>query len=295
MTPTLSQPPARPVARNPFRSRGWYKFSRNPLSVLGLVLVALVILAALFAPFVTPHPEAAGSFTDFANASQPPSAAHPFGTDTIGRDVLTRSVFGYRVSLMLGLVVLGIAVPLGVLLGLVAGYVGGLTEAVIMRVTDVFIAIPPLVLALAIMGFLQPTLWNAMLAMSAMWWPWYTRLVYSQVRSLKHEGYVSAARILGAGSGHVMFRELLPNCLPSILTKVTLDMGFAILLGASLSFLGLGVQPPTPDLGGMVAEGAKYLPDQWWISIFPSLAILVVVVAFNLLGDGVRDLLDAEV
>ncbi len=278
-----------------FKSRAWYKFSRNPLSTVGAAVVALIVLAAVFAAQITPYPQVAGAFVDFANASQPPSAAHWFGTDTIGRDILTRSVFGYRVSLLLGLVVLGIAVPIGVLLGLLAGYLGGHTEAVIMRITDVFIAIPPLVLALAIMGFLQPTLWNAMLAMSAMWWPWYTRLVYSQARSLKHEGYISAAKVLGAGTGHILFREILPNCLPSILTKITLDMGFAILLGASLSFLGLGVQPPTPDLGGMVAEGAKYLPDQWWIAIFPSLAILLVVIAFNLMGDGVRDMLDAEV
>ncbi|GAA4013787.1 ABC transporter permease [Deinococcus rubellus] len=278
-----------------FKSRAWYKFSRNPLSTVGAAVVALVVLAALFAAQITPYPQVAGAFTDFANASQPPSAAHWFGTDTIGRDILTRSIFGYRVSLLLGLVVLGIAVPIGVLLGLLAGYLGGRTEAIIMRITDVFIAIPPLVLALAIMGFLQPTLWNAMLAMSAMWWPWYTRLVYSQARILKHEGYISAAKVLGAGTGHILFREILPNCLPSILTKITLDMGFAILLGASLSFLGLGVQPPTPDLGGMVAEGAKYLPDQWWIAIFPSLAILLVVIAFNLMGDGVRDMLDAEV
>ena len=278
-----------------FKSRAWYKFSRNPLSTVGAAVVAMIVLAAVFAAQITPYPQVAGAFVDFANASRPPNAEHWFGTDTIGRDIFTRSIFGYRISLLLGLVVLGIAVPIGVLLGLLAGYLGGRTEAVIMRVTDVFIAIPPLVLALAIMGFLQPTLWNAMLAMSAMWWPWYTRLVYSQARSLKHEGYISAAKVLGAGTGHILFREILPNCLPSILTKITLDMGFAILLGASLSFLGLGVQPPTPDLGGMVAEGAKYLPDQWWIAIFPSLAILLVVIAFNLMGDGVRDMLDAEV
>lgn len=286
---------ARTTSKSPFKSRAWYKFSRNPLSVIGLIIVVLIVLAAIFAPLVTPFPQHAGAFTDFANASQPPSGKHLLGTDTIGRDILTRSIFGYRVSLLLGLVVLGIAVPVGVLLGLLAGYLGGWWESIIMRITDVFIAIPPLVLALAIMGFLQPTLWNAMLAMSAMWWPWYTRLVYNQARALKHEGYISAARVLGANTPHVLFREILPNCMPSILTKITLDMGFAILLGASLSFLGLGVQPPTPDLGGMVAEGAKYLPDQWWISIFPSLAILLVVIAFNLMGDGVRDMLDAEV
>jgi len=136
---------------------------------------------------------------------------------------------------------------------------------------------------------------NAMIAVSAMWWPWYTRLVYNMARSLRSEGYVVAAEVLGASYGHILFREILPNCIPSILTKITLDMGFVILIGASLSFLGLGVQPPTPDLGTMVADGAKYLPDLWWIPVFPGLAILVVVLGFNLLGDGLRDLLDAEV
>lgn len=277
------------------RSRLWYKFSRNPLSVVGLVIVGAISLAAVFAPYVTPYPEHAGRFVDFANASAPPSWAHPFGTDTIGRDILTRIIFGYRISLELGVVVLALAVPVGVVLGLLAGYFSGITELVIMRITDVFLAIPPLVLALAIMGFLKPNLMNAMIAVSAMWWPWYTRLVYNMARSLRSEGYVVAAEVLGASYGHILFREILPNCIPSILTKITLDMGFVILIGASLSFLGLGVQPPTPDLGTMVADGAKYLPDLWWIPVFPGLAILVVVLGFNLLGDGLRDLLDAEV
>jgi peptide/nickel transport system permease protein len=275
-------------------SRAWYKFRRNPLSIVGLSATLLIVLLAVFAPLVTPYPKEAGIFTDFAHAGQGPSLAHLFGTDTIGRDVLTRVIFGYRVSLMIGVVVLAIAVPIGVILGLLAGYFEGWVERTIMRITDVFIAIPPLVLALAVLGFLKPTLGNAMVAISVMWWPWYTRMIYNQTRALKHEGFIAAARVVGAGGGHILFVEILPNCVPSIVTKMTLDMGFAILIGASLSFLGLGVQPPTPDLGSMVADGAKYLPDEWWISIFPCLGILLVVTAFNLLGDGVRDLLDPE-
>jgi peptide/nickel transport system permease protein len=278
-----------------FRSRGWYKFSRNKLSVFGLVLVIGFVSAAILASVITPFPKHAGPFVDFANATQPPSAAHWFGTDVVGRDILTRVVFGYRVSLELAFIVLVIAVPLGVIPGLIAGYFGGWWETVIMRVTDVFLSIPPLVLALAIMGFLQPTLTNAMIAISAMWWPWYTRLLYNLTRQLKNEDYVTAAEVVGAPHWHVLLREILPNCVPSLLTKMTLDMSFVILLAAGLGFLGLGVQPPTPELGSMVAEGANYLPSLWWLPVFSGLAILIAVLGFNLLGDGLRDLLDVDI
>lgn len=277
------------------RSKAWYLFSRSRLSVVGLAIVLAVVLAAVLAPYITPYPEHAGRFVDFANASRPPGARYLLGTDTIGRDVLTRIVFGFRVSLLLGVIVLLLAVPVGVLLGLLAGYFGGRVETVIMRVTDVFLAIPPLVLALAVMGFLEPNLQNAIMAVTVMWWPWYTRLVYNQVRSIRVEGFVVAAEVIGAPKWHVLFREVLPNTAPSVLTKMALDMGFVILIGSSLSFLGLGVQPPTADLGSMVADGAKYLPDLWWISVMPGLAILLAVLGFNLLGDGLRDMLDAEV
>lgn len=277
------------------RSKAWYRFSRNALSVSGLLIVGIAVLMAVLAPWVTPYPAEAGKFVDFAHASQAPSWQHLFGTDTIGRDVLTRVVFGFRVSLGLGVVVLALAAPVGVLLGLLAGYVGGWMEGVIMRTTDVFLALPPLVLALAVLGFLQPNLFNAMMAVTVMWWPWYTRLVYNLARSIRTEGFVTAAEIVGASRTHILLREILPNCFPSILTKMTLDMGFVILIGASLSFLGLGVQPPTPDLGSMVANGAQYLPDLWWIPVFPGIAVLVLVLGFNLLGDGLRDLLDVEV
>jgi peptide/nickel transport system permease protein len=276
-------------------ARAWYRFNRNPLSVIGLVIVGLVLLLALLAPVISPYPGHAVSFTNFSEASLPPSSKYWFGTDTIGRDIVTRVIFGFRVSLLLGIVVLVLAVPVGVILGLVAGYFGGRVENVIMRVTDVFLSLPPLVLALAVLGFLQPNLFNAMMAVTVMWWPWYTRLVYNLTRSLRTEGFVTAAEVIGASKEHILFREILPNCAPSILTKMTLDMGFVILIGSSLSFLGLGVQPPTPDLGTMVAEGAKYLPDQWWIPVFPGVAILICVLGFNLLGDGLRDLLDVEV
>lgn len=275
--------------------RVWWLFTRNRLSVLGLGIVALVVGATLLAPWVTPYPHHARAFTDFAHANLPPGRTYLFGTDGIGRDIFTRVVFGYRFSLLLGVVVLSLAVPTGVLLGLVAGYVRGPVETVIMRVTDVFLSIPPLALALAVMAVLEPNLQNAMMAVSLTWWPWYTRLVYSLTASVRHEGFVLAAEVLGAPRAHILFREILPNCLPSVVTKMTLDMAFVILIGSSLSFLGLGVQPPDPDLGTMVADGARYMPDLWWIALFPALAILLVVLGFNLLGDGLRDALGVEV
>lgn len=272
--------------------RAWRRFRRNPLSLLGLALVVAIALVAVFAPLAAPYPQHAGPFVDFANANRAPDAQYWLGTDNIGRDLLSRIIYGYRISLLLGIVVLGIATPLGVALGLVAGYSGGWAEYAIMRVTDVFLAVPPLVLAMAIMGLMEPTLVNGMMAVSAMWWPWYTRLAYSMARSESREDYVIAAGVVGAGPVRVLVGEILPNCLPTIFTKVTLDLGFVIMIASSLSFLGLGVQPPTPDLGSMVASGAQYLPDSWWVVVFPAFAILLAVLGFNLLGDGLRDAMD---
>jgi peptide/nickel transport system permease protein len=275
--------------------RNWYKFSRNPISIVGLCTVLLVSFLAVFAPWVAPYPEHAGAFVDFANASQPPSLQHPFGTDVVGRDILSRVFFGFRFSLMMGVIVLTLVVPPGVVLGLVAGYSqGSALESVIMRITDIFLAVPPLVLALAITSVLTPNLFNAMLAVSLMWWPWYARLVYGLASTLRNEFFVSSAEAIGAGRAHILFREILPNCVSPIFTKMSLDMGWVILIGSALSFVGLGVQPPRPGLGTMVADGADYLPDQWWISVFPALAIVVVVLGFNLLGDGLRDMFAAE-
>ena len=276
--------------------RAWFKFSSNPLSVVGAATVLAVVLLAVFAPFVTPYPDhATKPFTDFANASQPPSLKHLFGTDEIGRDVFSRSIFGFRFSLTMGLVVLVLVVPVGVLLGLVAGYFQGTRlEIIIMRITDIFLAVPPLILALAIASVLEPNLLHSMIAVSLMWWPWYTRLVYGQASALRNEFFVSSAEITGASTFHILFREILPNTLSPIFTKMSLDMGWVIIIGASLSFVGLGVQPPRPGLGTMVASGSKYLPDHWWISLFPALAIVLIVLGFNLLGDGLRDLFAAE-
>jgi len=266
----------------------------NPLSLLGLILVGFVVLAAVFADFIAPYPAHAGAVVDFVNANKPPSADYWLGTDVVGRDLLSRIFYAYRVALGLGVVVLAISVPIGVSVGLIAGYLGGWADYVLMRITDIFLSIPPLVLALAIMGLLEPTLLNGMIAVTAMWWPWYARLVYNITRGEKVEGYVLAAEVIGASRTYVMFREILPNCMPAIVTKMTLDFGFVILIASSLSFLGLGVQAPTPDLGSMVSEGTRYLPDSWWLTVFPGLAILIAVFGFNLIGDVLRDVLEPD-
>lgn len=275
--------------------KSWYKFSKNPVSIVGLFFVLAVAFLAIFAPFVAPYPEHAGAFVNFREASQPPSLKHPFGTDVFGRDILSRIFFGFRYSLMMGVVVLALATPPGVVLGLLAGYHRGTwIETVIMRITDIFLAVPPLILALAVCSVLTPSVFNAMMAVTLMWWPWYTRLVYGLASSLSEEFFVQAAEVIGASRSHILFREILPNCVSSVFTKMSLDMGWVIIIGSSLSFVGLGAQPPTPDLGTMVADGAKYLPDQWWIAIFPALAIMITVLGFNLLGDGFRDLFALE-
>ena len=276
-------------------SKAWYKFTRNRLSVVGLVIIILISLAAILAPWITPYPEHAGPYANFSESGQPPSAKHLFGTDTVGRDVFTRVIFGYRFSLMLAVVVISLSVPPGVVLGLVAGYYQRTKlETVIMRITDIFLAVPPLILALAITAMLSPNIRNQMMAISLMWWPWYCRLVYSITASMRNEYFVVEAELTGARRAYILGRSILPNCVGPLLTKITLDMGFVITLGASLSFIGLGVQPPKPGLGTMVADGAKRLPAEWWMTIFPALAIVIVILAFNLVGDGLRDMFAVE-
>ena len=274
--------------------RGWYKFRRNRISLVGGAMVLLFALWAAFAHWLTPYPIHAGAYTDFLNAFDPPSLAHLLGTDSLGADVLTRIVFGSQISLMLAAVVLGISVPFGVFLGLLAGYVGGKTESIIMRITDIFLSLPALVMAMAICAAFTPSIDKAMFAVASIWWTWHCRLVHGITRSLKTEEYIQASRVLGASHWRIMFKDILPNCASPIIVKITLDAGFVILIGAGLSFLGLGTQPPAEDLGTMIATGAKYLPERWWMAVFPSLAIFLIILGFNLLGDGLRDALAVE-
>ncbi len=275
--------------------KSWYKFSKNPLSIIGLVVVLAIVFITIFANILAPYPKHAEWFTDFPNAKLPPSLGHPFGTDTMGRDVLSRVMFGFRYSLMMAMIVLVLVVPTGTFLGLVAGYYNNTwLDTIIMRLTDVFVAIPSLVLAMMISAMLEPSLFNAMLAVTLLWWPWYTRLVYGITCSMRNEYFIQSAEMIGASPFHILIKEILPNTLAPIFTKMTLDVAWVILIGASLSFIGLGAQPPTPDLGTMVSDGYRYMPELWWISIFPSLAIVFTILGFNLLGDGIRDMLAAE-
>ena len=217
------------------------------------------------------------------------------GTDTIGRDILSRIIFSFRNALLMAIVVLSISVSLGTLTGLTAGYYSGTrVDIVIMRVTDVFISIPPIILALSIAAVLKPTLMNAMIAVTISWWPWYTRMTYSLASSIKNEYYVQAAELTGASKIYILFSEILPNCSSSLFTKMALDVGWVTLVGAALSFVGLGEQPPKPALGTMIAEGVERMPGQWWIALFPALAIMFLVLGFNLFGDGIRDALSPE-
>lgn len=274
--------------------QNWYRFSRNPTALIGSLIVVTAIALALLAPYITPYPDHVGAVVNFRSRHLPPSAEYWFGTDNVGRDIFTRMIFGLRVSLKLALVVLGTAVPFGVVMGLLAGYFGGWVEIVIMRITDIALAIPPLVMALAVAAVLTPSLTNAMLAIALLWWTWHARLIYSITRQLRSQEFVEAAETLGASRRHILFREILPNCLSAIAVKTSLDAGFVILIGAALSFLGLGIQPPTPDLGTMVAQGAKFLPNYWWEAVLPGCGILFLALGFNLLGDGLRDLFDVE-
>jgi len=283
------------AARRESMGRAWYKFSRHKLSLFGLAVVLAVIFMALFAQYVVPYPKHAGAFVDLGQAGQAPGGGHLLGTDQYGRDVFSRILFSFRGAIVMGLGVLVVAVPVGVVLGLIAGYFqGSFVEPLIMRTVDIFLALPPLVLALAVSAVLRPTLFNSMMAVSFAWWAWYTRLSYSMASSIRNEFYIQSAELIGAGQIHILLREILPNCLAPILTKMTLDMGWVILIGASLSFVGMGEQPPKPALGTMVADGAQYLPHMWWLAVFPALAIMIIVLAFNLVGDGVRDMLSTE-
>jgi peptide/nickel transport system permease protein len=215
------------------RYQTWYRFSRNPTAVIGLLIVITCVMLAALAPWITPYPDHVGAVVDFRNRHQPPSAAHWFGTDNVGRDIFTRVIFGFRVSLQLAFVVLIIAVPFGTVMGLLAGYYGGWVEVVIMRMTDIALAIPPLVMALAVAAVLEPSLMNAMLAISALWWTWHTRMIFSLTRQIRAQEFVEAAETLGASKFHILFREILPNCVSAIAVKTSLDAGFVILIGAA--------------------------------------------------------------
>ena len=265
---------------------------RSASSVAGLLLVAGFLAIVVIGPWIVTHPDDALGAVHLGEKLQAPSRAHWFGTDDVGGDVYTRVILGARVSLQIGLIITLLAAAIGIPLGVIAGVTRGAASEVIMRVTDVFLSVPALVLAIAIVGAFGPGILNAMLALALVWWPGYVRLVEAKTLSLSQGVFVESAQALGARKLRIIFRHVLPNALSPIIVKMSMDMGTAILTAASLGFIGLGARPPSPEWGTMISHGRNYLPTWWWYSAFPGLAIYLTVLGFNLLGDGLRDLLD---
>jgi peptide/nickel transport system permease protein len=261
----------------------------NPLNIVALALIALFAACALLAPVLAPYDPLV---QDLGSRLRPPSSEHWLGTDSLGRDIASRILYGARISLIIGVVVVTAAGVVGTAIGLVAGYAGGLVDEVLMRLTEVFLAFPALILAMAIAGALGPSLTNAIIAIAAVTWAVYARLVRGQILSLRRREFVEAARAMGATSTRIVVRHLLPNALAPLMIQASFDLGSSIIAAAGLSFIGFGAQPPTPEWGVMISEGRNYISTQPWLSLFPGLAILLAVGSFNLLGDGLRDAFD---
>lgn len=267
----------------------WHLASRNPLFVAGLVVVLVVVLCAVFAPWLAPYEP---NEINFADKLVPPGISHLFGTDDLGRDIFSRVVHGARTSLIIGVTVLCIALVIGIPIGLVAGYYGGRLDTALMRITDVFLAFPPLLLPIAITAALGAGLFNAMLALAVSWFPWYSRIVRGAVLRVRGERYIDAARAMGVRDLWIMTRHALPNSTTPVFVQASMDFGYTILAAASLSFIGIGARPPTIEWGLMVALSRTKFLDFWWIAAFPGAAIFLTVLAVNLIGDGLRDMLD---
>jgi peptide/nickel transport system permease protein len=264
----------------------------NPLLVAGLLLATALVVIAIFAPLIAPYPGDAGSATHPLESFLPPSSHHWFGTDDVGRDVFSRVVYGARISLSVAALVIAFSCIVGIPLGIVAGYFGGIVDNVLMRVTDIFLAFPALLLALALASVLTPSIGNATLAIAVTWWPWYARLARGQAASVAGRPYIESCRALGISPLRTLFRHVLPNSVTPVIVQASLDVGGVILTAAALSFLGLGAQDPTPEWGLLVSKGEAYFTTQWWLVTFPGGAILIAALAYNLVGDGLRDRLD---
>lgn len=274
--------------------RAFYRFRQSWLSVVGLAIVLALIVLAVAAPYIVPHPEHALGVTNTAARFQPPSAAAWFGTNELGQDIFSLVLIGSQVSLFSGLAVVVIAIVVGTTIGAIAGYFGGWIDEVLMRITDLLLTIPSLILAMAVAAALGTGVFNMIVAIAITWWPAYARLVRGEVIGKKEEQFVVAAHALGAGWVRILSRHILPNIVSPIVVKASLDMGFAILTVASLGFVGIGVKPPTPEWGTLLSGARSYMPDYWWTAVAPGMAIFLAVFAFNLLGDGLRDVLDPK-
>lgn len=276
-------------ARNSYRL-----LKRNTLTRIALYLVFALVLIAIFAPVVLPSVQEINEQADAAFTLQAPSSQHLFGTDELGRDIFLRTLIGTRVSLGTAVICVAISVVVGVILGATAGYFGGVVDDIIMRITDMFLSFPSLLLAMAVAAILGPSLQNAIIAIVISWWPSYTRIVRGQAVSVKERQFVKAAKAIGTPNFKIITSHVIPNCLAPVIVQVSMDLGNVIMTLASLSFLGLGAQSPTPEWGLMVSTSRNYFLNAWWYSIFPGLAIFVTVLAFNLVGDGLREILDPK-
>ena len=287
----LSERPAsRTQARLGRAYVAWRRFSANRLAFLGLLIIIALLVVAAFAGVLAPY---SPTFGDLKNARLlAPSAEHWFGTDDLGRDILSRILYGSRWTLYVVILVAIIAAPIGLLVGTVAGYAGGWTDAVLMRITDIFLAFPKLILALAFVAALGPGIENAVLAIAITSWPPYARIARAETLTVRNSDYIKAVQLMGASPFRIVLRHIMPLCISSLIIRVTLDMAGIILTAAGLGFLGLGAQPPLPEWGTMIASGRRFVLDQWWVAGAPGFAILIVSLGFNLLGDGLRDALD---
>ena len=270
---------------------GWLTFRQNPIAMAGFVIIATLVLVAAFAPFLTATD---GVVQNLADRLEPPSAQHWFGTDQLGRDIYDRIIWGSQITLYIVTLVAVIVVPIGLAIGTVAGYVGGVVERTLMRITDIFLAFPRLILALAFVSALGPGIENAVLAIALTTWAPYARIARAEALTIRNAEFIDAARVQGASSFRILRGHVVPLCLASVIVRLTLDMAGIILVAAGLGFLGLGAQPPSPEWGAMISSGRQYLLDQWWVPTIPGLAILLVSLGFNLLGDGLRDVLDPK-
>lgn len=271
-----------------------YLLKKNALTKLALYAVVLLALTAIIVPIILPADIHVNQDANPQEKLLPPSSVHLFGTDELGRDIFKRVLIGTSISLKTAVLAVGAAILIGVPIGAVAGYFGGFTDEFLMRFTDIFLGFPPLLLAIVIAAFLGPSLNNATLAIAVSWWPWYTRIVRGQAVSLKERQFVKAAQAMGTPSGSIILKHIIPNCIAPIIVQASMDIGGVILTIASLSFLGLGAQAPTPEWGLMVSTSRNYFLNAWWYSIFPGLAIFFTVLIFNLLGDGLREILDPK-
>ena len=283
------EPQSRRQARLSAWYQGWLTFRSNTLAMVGLIILALIILAAIFAPLLASHDPFAQDLGQRLLA--PGEAGHLLGTDSLGRDIYSRLLYGARISIYIVLLVAMVAPLLGLVIGTIAGYMGGWVDEVLMRLTDIFLAFPRLILALAFVAALGAGIENAVLAISLTAWPPYARIARAETLTIRSADFIHAIRLQGAGPLRIITRHIWPLCISSLMIRVTLDMAGIILTAAGLGFLGLGAQPPSPEWGAMISEGRKYILDYWWVATMPGLAIFAISLAFNLLGDGLRDVL----